>query len=167
MINMLLNLIGFNISWFGLVLLGNIFIVFSLGWLGLHLYLCKHPLAELKLIISVTFIGTLVDSVLLFYDVLLFNQQLMIPLWLITLWAVFATTIAHSLHFLSHSKKLQFIIGYIFAPLSYIGGASLSAVVLGHSVLITYFILASIWGVLMMLFFYLKEIFYSQETAND
>lgn len=163
---MLFNIIGFNISWFGLVLLGSSFIPFTLCWICLHCYRCKYPLAELKLIISITLIGTLVDSALIFLDVLIFNEQLIIPLWFITLWAAFASTIAHSLHFLSRSKALQFTIGYIFPPLSYIGGASLSSVEFGYDVLITYFILASIWGVLMMFFFYLKEKFYYQVATN-
>ena len=167
---MLFNLIGFNISLFGLVLLGQSFIPFALFWLGLHLYFCKSSLAEFKLILLVTFIGTLVDSILLFADVLVFTDSLIIPFWLITLWACFAATIAHSLKFLASSKKLQFIIGFIFPPLSYIGGASLSAVKFGYDLLVTYFIFASIWGVLIVLFFSLKERFYSQdiqEAAND
>jgi hypothetical protein len=170
---MLFNLIGFNISWFGLVLLGQIFIPFALFCVGLHLYFCEKPLAEFKLILSVTFIGILVDSTLLSLDVLQFHDRMIIPLWLITLWATFAATIAHSLNFLANSKILQFSIGFIFPPLSYIGGASLSAVEFGYNLLVTYFILASIWGVLIVLFFSLKERFYSQEiqgiqeVAND
>jgi hypothetical protein len=170
---MLFNLIGFNISWFGLVLLGKIFIPFALFWLGLHLYFCKKPLAEFKLILSITLIGTLVDSTLLFLDVLQFHDRMIIPFWLITLWATFAATIAHSLKFLANSKILQFTIGFIFPPLSYIGGASLSAVEFGYNLLVTYFILASIWGGLIVLFFSLKERFYfqeiqeTQEAAND
>ena len=164
---MLFNIIGFNISWFGLVLLGSSFIPFTLFWIGLHCYRCKYTLAELKLIISVTLIGILIDSALLSLNVFIFNEQLIIPLWLIKLWAAFASTLAHSLHFLSHSKALQFIIGFLFPPLSYIGGASLSAVDLGHDVLITYFILAPIWGVLMMLFYSLKDKFYYQVATNE
>jgi hypothetical protein len=164
---MLFNLIGFNLSWFGLVLLGQVFIPFALFWLGLHLYFCKKPLAEFKLILSITIIGTLVDSTLLFLDVLQFNDRVVIPFWLITLWAVFAATIAHSLKFLANSKILQFTVGFIFPPLSYIGGASLSAVEFGYSLLVTYFILASIWGVLMLLFFLLKGRFYYQDINND
>jgi hypothetical protein len=166
---MLPNLIGFNLCWFGLIFLGNIFVPFVLFWLGLHMYFCKKPLAEFKLIISVTIIGTLIDSTLLFADILLFDDQLLIPLWLILLWAAFAATISNSLQFLADSKKLQFIIGFIFPPLSYIGGASLAAVEFGNSVLVTYFILAPIWGGGMVLFFYLKETFYSkldQESIN-
>lgn len=164
---MLFNLIGFNISWFGLVLLGKSFIPFVLFWIGLHLYFCKKPTAEFKLIISITIIGILVDSILLFSDVLLFDERLIIPLWLITLWAAFAATITHSLTFLAHSKILQCVIGFIFAPLSYIGGASLSAVEFGYSPLVTYFVLAFIWAGLMVLFFTIKEKFYFQEVCHD
>lgn len=164
---MLFNLIGFNISWFGLVLLGNSFIPLVLFWIGLHLYFCKNRLAEFKLIMSVTIIGILVDSILLSLDILLFNERLFIPLWLIMLWAAFAATIAHSLNILAYSKTVQFTIGYIFPPLSYLGGASFSAVEFGHNMLVTYFILASIWGGLMVLFFYLKERFYFQGKYND
>ena len=164
---MLFNLIGFNISWFGLVLLGQSFIPFALFWLGLHLYFCKSSQAEFKLILSITIVGTLVDSILLSLDVLVFSERLIIPFWLITLWAAFAATIAHSLKFLAKSKKLQFIIGFIFPPLSYIGGASLSAVEFGYNLLVTYLILASIWAVLLVLFFYLKERFYSQEVQAN
>ena len=168
---MLFNLIGFNISWFGLILLGNTFIPFAILWLGLHMMYCKQRFPEIKLIITVTSIGILVDSILSFFDVLLFNEPLLtslvlIPLWLITLWAVFAATIAHSLKFLAHSKKVQFMIGFIFPPISYIGGASLSSVYFGQSIWMTYFIFAPIWGGLLVLFFYLKEKYYFQEAVN-
>lgn len=158
---MLFNLIGFNGSWFGLVIFGNSFVPVTLLWLVLHLNYCKNSLVELKLIVSITLLGILIDSVLLSGDILLFDTRSMIPLWLISLWAGFAATIAHSLQFLSHSKKLQFIVGFIFPPLSYIGGSSLSAVEFGNSTLITYFILAPIWGTVMIFCFLLKDYFYT------
>jgi hypothetical protein len=58
------------------------------------------------------------------------------------------------------------LIGFIFPPLSYLGGASLSAVDLGYSQLATFFVLAPVWSVLMVLFFHLKEIFYGR-VKND
>lgn len=164
---MLLNIIGFNISWFGLVLIGNHFIPFVLCWLVFHIYFSKKSLAECKLILSVTTIGILVDSTLLFFDVLLFNEHWLIPFWLIMLWAAFAATIAHSLNILAWSKTLQFCIGFIFPPLSYLAGSSLSSVEFGYSLVTTYFIFAFIWAGLMMLFFYLKKIFYSQEAVYE
>lgn len=164
---MLLNIIGFNISWFGLVLLGQIFIPFTLFWLGLHLYRCKFMTAEIKLIVTITLIGIVVDSALQFLGVLIFHGQLLIPIWLMTLWAAFAATIAHSLNFLSNSTLSQILIGFVFPPLSYIGGASLSSVELGYSTLITYSLLGVTWSGLMVLFFYLKRMYFMELQPNE
>jgi len=164
---MLLNILGFNLSWFGLILLGNLFIPVSLFWLGLHIYRCKQPKAEIKLIISIVLIGTLVDTALLSADILIFSNQYFIPLWLITLWSSFATTIAHSLNFLENSKVRQSLIGFFFPPLSYIGGASFTSVGFGYNKVETFLILGSIWSILMVLFFYLSNIFYTKVTTNE
>ena len=160
---MLLNLLGFNLSWIGLVFFGNTFIPVTLLWLSLHLYRCKRVKSEVLLILSIVLIGTLVDSTLFSAEILIFQNYHFIPLWLITLWAAFAATVAHSLQFLARSTLLQTLIGFIFLPLSYLGGASLSSVEFGYSQLATFFILASIWSVLLVLFFHLKEIFYGRE----
>lgn len=164
---MLLNIIGFNISWFGLVLIGKPFIPVVFLWLGLHLCFCKTPLAEFKLIILITFIGTLVDSTLLYFDVLVFNDDLIIPFWFIMLWAAFAATIAHSLNFLAQSQLLQFCIGYLFPPLSYFAGVSLTSIEFGYNPIISYFIIAPIWGGLLVLFFHLKTKFYEKDTLLE
>ena len=59
---MVLNLLGFNLSWLGLILLGNIFIPFSILWIGLYLYWCEQVKLEVKLILSIVLIGTLIDE---------------------------------------------------------------------------------------------------------
>ena len=163
---MLLNLIGFNLSWFGLILLGNTFIPLSLLWLGLHFYWSANPKAEVKLVFSIALIGTLVDTLLYSAGVFIFPNGQYLPLWLITLWVAFAATIAHSLNFLTYSKLLQALIGFVFPPLSYLAGASLSVVEFGYSPLSTYFILAITWSILMVIFFQLKDIFYNQVINN-
>ena len=166
-IYMLLNILGFNVSWFGLILLGNLFIPVSLFWLGLHIYRCKQPKAEIKLIISLVLIGTLVDTALLSANILIFSNEYFIPLWLITLWASFAATVGHSLKFLECSKVLQSLIGFFVPPVSYIAGASFSSVGFGYNKVETFLILGSIWSVLMVLFFCLSNIFYTQVTTNE
>ena len=157
---MLFNLLGFNLSWLGLIFFGNAFIPFTLFWLGLHLYWCKQIKPEAKLILVIVLIGTLVDTTLHSAKVLIFPQDHFIPLWLIALWASFAATIAHSLQLLKSSALLQALVGFVFPPLSYIGGASLSSVELGYSHFKTYLILALIWSFLMVVFFKIKENFY-------
>ncbi|MBU2872118.1 DUF2878 domain-containing protein [Colwellia sp. E2M01] len=164
---MLLNLIGFNISWFGLIILGNIFIPFVICWLGTHLYYSAQRIAEVKLILCITCIGICVDSIWQLTGVLIFPNELIIPLWLMILWSAFAATVAHSLQILSRSKYLQFAIGFIFPPMSYIAGTSLSSVELGHTLLFTYCLLGVVWAVLMVLFFHLKTVFFKKESQHE
>lgn len=161
---MLFNLIAFNCSWLGLVLFGNVAIPFVLLWLFIHVYLSKNYLAELKLILSVTVIGVCLDSLLTSFGVFTFSDSLLLPFWLIVLWSAFAGTIAHSLNFLTANKRLQFVIGFIFPPFSYLAGASLSKVELGYQTLTTYFILAPLWGCLFIVIYLLKNAFYFEET---
>ncbi|MDG1752333.1 MAG: DUF2878 domain-containing protein [Thalassotalea sp.] len=160
---MLLNLLAFNFSWLGLVLIGNTAIPFVLLWLLVHIYKSKQRIAELKLIISVTIIGVCLDSVLVALGVFIFSESYMLPIWLIVLWSAFSGTIAHSLNFLTTNKKLQFIVGFIFPPFSYLAGASLSKVELGYKAITTYFILAPLWGCLFIVIYLLKNAFYLEE----
>lgn len=163
---MLFNIIGFNISWFGLILLEAHFIPIVLLWLGVHFYFCKQKSAEVKLVLSVAIIGIFIDFSLSFFGAFHFKDTLFIPLWLMMLWIAFAATIAHSLKFLARSTLLQLIVGFVFPPLSYIAGASLTSMTFGFELFITYFILAVIWSILMVLFFRLKKTFYFQEKDN-
>jgi hypothetical protein len=166
MANRLLNIIGFNISWFGLILFEERFIPIVLLWLGLHFYLCQQRVAECKLILLVTIIGIVTDSSLLFFGVFQFENQLVVPFWLMMIWVAFAATIAHSLHFLERSKILQLAVGFIFPPLSYIAGASLTVMTFGFELVTTYLILAIVWSILMVLFFHFKKVFYFQESNH-
>lgn len=160
------NLLGFNLSWLGLVIYGNTFSVIALAWLSIHLYLTKNRPAEIVLIILVTIIGFVIDTSLIHLGVFTFNTAYIIPFWLIVLWACFAATLHHSLRFLERSKILQLLCGIAFPALSYIGGASLSAVQLNYSLITTYTLLAIIWGPLLVLLFSLKTQIYNTEVPN-
>jgi hypothetical protein len=164
---MLLNLVAFNCSWLGLVLFGNLAIPFVVLWLFIHIYFSKNYLSELKLILTVTIIGICVDSTLVALGVFKFHVPLLLPLWLIVLWSAFAGTIAHSLNFLNTSTKLQFIAGFVFPPLSYLAGASLSKVEFGYSAVTTYLILAPLWACLFVAIFWLKNSYYRGKTIHD
>ena len=154
---MLINIIGFNLSWFGLVYWGNNFIPFAFALLIAHLFFQSKNHKELLLILIISVIGISVDSLLQQLNVFVFFNPSHIPLWLAMLWASFAATICHSLRFLESSKLLQLAVGGLVSPLSYIAGYKFMAVDFGYSILITYLILALIWGGLFVLFFYLKS----------
>ena len=153
---MLINIVGFNLCWFGLVWFGNDFIPFACLFLLMHLYY-SNVRREHLLIITITFTGILVDSLLYGFGFYQFEQLGHIPFWLMVLWACFATTIAHSLHFLSVSKCWQMIVGAMFVPLSYIAGYQFGAVVFSHPILISYVALSLIWCLLLPLFFLFKK----------
>jgi hypothetical protein len=152
-----INLVGFNLSWFGLVYWGNAFIPVSLSLLMVHLYFYGRKNKELLLVSLVTLVGVMVDSSLQYVNVFVFENSLHIPLWLITLWACFAATLSHSLNFLSRHKILQLLVGALLAPLSYIAGFKFDAVDFTFSVFSTYMILSIIWGILFVTFYALKE----------
>ena len=154
---MLVNIIGYNIIWFGLVYWGNLFMPISLLLLTAHLYFVAKGHGELKLIFMITLIGFFVDSLLQYFSVFVFTSPNHIPYWLIMLWACFGATICHSLRFLDGSRVLQAIVGGLFAPLSYIAGYKLQAVNFGYSLIITYVVLSVIWAMLFVLFYSFKS----------
>lgn len=150
------NLFAFNISWLGLILWGNSFIPAVISWLLLHIFLSPDKQAEMRLLVFVACIGIGVDFALTYLSIFQFNQGQFFPVWLMVLWIAFAATLNHSLAFLSVRRVYQWLAGTIFAPLSYLAGERLGAVVFGLDNLHTYLLLALLWGPLMLFFFYIK-----------
>lgn len=162
----ILNAIGFNFLWFGLVCWGNVFSPIAICMLGAHLFFISDKRnLEITLIFIVAIIGIAVDSTLQFLGVFYFISSAYLPLWLISLWFCFGATLNHSLNFLRHFKKLQFFVGAFVAPLSYVVGYQLEAVDFGMSVLSTYLILSVIWATLMLAFFYIKSLLDEVEVS--
>lgn len=161
--NTILNVIGYNIAWFGLVYWGNAFIPVALVLLLSHFLFISKLNNELMFVILIASLGCMVDFSLQSTGFFIFPTTSLTPLWftplwLIVLWFCFACTINHSLNFLSSSKWLQLIAGGIFAPLSYLAGVKLNAVDLGQSLLSTYIVLSVIWGILFIIFYRVKEV---------
>lgn len=164
---MIVNMLGFNLAWFGLVYWGNVFVPVAVIMLVIHLFLLSNNKNEARLVLLITIIGVTVDSVLSFSHFFIFlDSGFITPLWLIVLWACFASTISHSLAFLSHSKILQVLVGFLIAPLSYIAGEKFNAVQFSYPLLETYFMLGFIWSVLFICIFFLKSLFINKESKN-
>lgn len=161
----IVNLIGFNLIWFGLIYWGNAFIPAAAVFFAWHLYYTRSDdFIEIRLIFIVAGIGICVDSILQHLGVFIFVENNHLPFWLITLWLCFATTISHSLIFLNHSKLCQCLVGAFVAPFSYLAGHQLNAVEFGLTLLDTYILLAIIWGVLMVTFFHIKDMLIQAEV---
>ena len=63
---MIVNMLGFNLAWFGLVYWGNMFIPIALIMLTIHLVLLSNNKNELRLVLLITAVGITVDSLLSF-----------------------------------------------------------------------------------------------------
>jgi hypothetical protein len=162
----IINVVGFNLVWFGLVYWGNIFVPIAIALLGAHIfYVSEKENQEVTLIFIVAIIGVVVDSTLQALGIFSFLGNAYLPVWLISLWFCFGATLNHSLGFLQNSKRLQVLVGAIIAPLSYLAGHQFKAVDFGLSVINTYLLLSVIWAVLMVSFFYIKSSLEKKEVS--
>jgi hypothetical protein len=164
--SIVINLVGYNFAWFGLVYWGDSFIPISLFLLITHLSVVGKVNGEIWLILVITAIGIFVDSSLQYFNIFIFTGYNHIPFWLMMLWACFAATICHSLRFLSNSKLLQAFVGGLFAPLSYVAGYKFQVVDFSQPVIFTYLMLSVIWAGLFVCFFYLKEYLINNEVSH-
>lgn len=133
---MLLNIIGFQIGWFACVLgaaygyplLGPLV---ALPVISLHLLQQGGRSTEIALMLAVTAIGSAYDQSLLSLGLVSYSASVWsaswLPIWMITLWVLFATTLNVSLKWMHRRYLLASLFGFIGGPLAYWGGAKLGA----------------------------------------
>lgn len=117
----------------------------ALVCLAVHLCLLARP-GEWRGLLTITLIGCVLDSLLLHLDVFDFGEGLLLPAWLALLWALFASTLRHSLAWSARPWWLGSLLGALGAPLSYLGGARLAGVELPQGLWPTLILLAVIWA---------------------
>jgi hypothetical protein len=150
-----------QVAWFGAVLAA----ARGLPWLGvaaiaavaaLHLVFARTPAHELRLLLIALVLGAVFETLLVWAGLLRFEGGAVLagtaPVWMIALWANFATTLNVSLRALRGRLLVASLLGAIGAPLAYYGGQKLGAV----QILDTGFALATIafgWAILTPLLF--------------
>lgn len=72
------------------------------------------------------------------------------PLWILVLYPLFALLLNHSLQFLQKSYWLAFLVGLLGAPLSYIAGEYMGAVILKYSLSMTWVVIGISWGIFLV-----------------
>ncbi|WP_148862918.1 DUF2878 domain-containing protein [Marinobacter fonticola] len=116
------------------------FVLFQAGWLtctlfpgiaavgaataivAIHLVLVSwKPKREIQFILLGTVLGSLLDGLWFKLGVLVQpgTAPLWIPVWLVGLWAVFMTTLAHSLAWMGHNRWLPFVLAPVAGPFAY------------------------------------------------
>ena len=154
----LINSMLFNAAWFGCVLLGDKFAAVVLIWAVIHLFYRRLFKTELLTLFIITLLGIAVDTTLMHLGILMFDSDsYIIPFWLMMIWLAFAMTINGCLKPLQNNMTLQYLVGAIFPPLSYMAGASLGAVSFGFVQSYTLFTFSILWCVLLPIFFYINK----------
>lgn len=145
-----LNMLAFQAAWFATVLGA----AHGLPWLGLvtvlaavvlHLTLTTRRLPELRLLSAAFILGLLLENTLLHTGVVGYaGDPVWVPLWMLALWPLFATTLNFTLVWFKPRPRLAVMAGALAGPLAYAGGEALGAIRLYGPAL---WILAAVWAV--------------------
>ena len=98
------------------------------GFIFIHLLLITNIWREIKYILICILIGPSLDFILTNLNIIeyngqfLFNQISFPPIWILTLWAGFGTTIFHSFKWLHGRYMITSFLGCIFFPFIYYSG---------------------------------------------
>ncbi len=147
------NAVLFQLGWLACVLGGNsLWLLLAVAALVIHLRWISSWAAEGRLILCVVIVGTAVDSVLRYLDVFRFaDASPLIPLWLMLLWALLATTLRQCLAWSARPWWLASALGAVGGALSYYAGGRLAGVQFPYGDIPTLILIGLLWAVLFPL----------------
>ncbi|MBV4488767.1 DUF2878 domain-containing protein [Pseudomonas sp. SWRI153] len=147
------NAVLFQLGWLACVLGGNsLWLLLALAALVIHLRWISSWAVEGRLILCVVIVGTAVDSVLRHLGVFRFEDlSPLIPLWLMLLWALLATTLRHCLAWSARPWWLASGLGAVGGALSYYGGGQLAGVQFPYGEVPTLIVIGLLWALLFPL----------------
>ncbi len=155
----ILNALLYQGAWFACVLgaaqgRAGLGIATASAVIAIHLLLAKQAKPEVGLILIAVLTGTVFESLLVMSGWISMPAETLwaniTPLWMVALWAAFATTLNVAMRALRQRYLLVALIAAVGAPLAYLAGAKLGALQWINAP----FALAMIavgWGVLMPL----------------
>lgn len=130
----LLNFAAFQVAWFATVISAAAMVpVYGLLAVAaaviLHLLMAQRKGAEALLLVSAVGMGLVFDSLLAGTGWVRYPSGAWLPglapYWILALWAAFATTLNVSMRWMHGRFGLAALLGGVFGPLSYLGGAKL------------------------------------------
>ena len=132
----LFNVALYHIVWFALVTGAAVGrpgpgLLLALAAIIIHLGQARAPLQELRLVALASLVGAVFESVLVASGWVRIDTTSLLagvlPLWMVALWAVFATMLNVALRPLRSRLALTAVLAAFGAPLAYWGGARLGA----------------------------------------
>jgi hypothetical protein len=152
------NLVSFKAGWLACVLFaaaGNapLAALSALAVVAMHLLWVPVPRKELLLIAAAVAIGFTWESLLVALGLAVYpghESVFFAPYWIVTMWALFATTLNHGMRWTKKTLWLACVAGALGGPMAFYGGMKMGAVVFPEPALA----LAAIglgWGLLLPL----------------
>jgi hypothetical protein len=158
-----LNFVMFELGWLACVMLSQAWALTIVAvFLVLHfLLVSRYKLDELQFIVIGTLAGSVLDGLWLRTGVLADTSgaAIITPPWLIALWAIFMTSLNHSLKWLGSNRLLMLLIVPIAGPFAYWSASALGAVTLPN-LLPSLLALAVGWLVLFPTLLALRDFLY-------
>jgi len=164
--NIVINVIGFYICWW-LTVLGAISGFYFIGplvtffFVVLHLYKVANHKKEDMFLIICFFLGLIIESVLLNSNVIIHKGFLVdyniAPLWSVSLWVCFGSTLFHSFKWLSKQYFISILLGLFSAPLIYFSMNSIGIIEFGMNKIYVGLITSFLWGIFIPLFIYISD----------
>jgi len=139
----------FNVAWLVCILGGSaIAVPVAIAVIAVHLRFFSTS-SEIALIAAVTVIGVLVDSLFLRTGILISpDGSFWPPLWLVSLWALFATTLNHSLRWFHTRLPWAILIGGVAGMMTYLAVTRLTDFSLKQPLPLTMAMIMVAWWVI-------------------
>jgi hypothetical protein len=119
-----------------------------------------QPKSTLRLIVAASIIGFMWESALSAFGVIEYSfgqlHPASAPLWIVAMWALFATTLGSSMIWLKNNLWLAALFGAIGGPLAFFAGQALGAATIPDTTLAT-IVLATGWAILTPSLVYLQS----------
>ena len=141
----------FQLGWAICVLGGNLMAVaYSLVALLIHHRYVLQSKSEWKVIGFIVLVGLTWDSLLVFFGLIVYPDAVWfnLPVWMVCLWILFATTFMHSMAWLSGYSWVSVFVGAVFGPMSYWAGVEFSDASFGASPIMSMVVIAAGWAIL-------------------
>lgn len=160
-----LNFLLFQAGWLLCVLYPNLIAVLVIAViLAFHLILVsRNRWSELQFIGFGTVVGAALDTLWFQTGILVSDTAdlLIAPPWLVAIWAVFMTTLCHSLDWISRNRWLPFVLAPVAGPFAYWSASKLGTVSL-PDLPVSLLALACGWLIIFPLLLFIRRFLYPE-----
>lgn len=157
-LNIVANFVLFQLGWFVCVLGGAYgmpwqALLFILVIVGSQLWFATRLKPAITLILITTLLGAALDQTMLNLELLQYQSHgwsiNLVPVWILALWMLFASTLNVSLRWLRNRPWIAALFGAIGGPMAYLAAAKLGAVFIVQTPL-SYIVLSIAWACMMV-----------------